>query len=159
MRCSPNRAYRLPASCLLNISHGKRLIEKKAGGDRQSIQTSQTPRASSGISYAAAAHHAHTPPVTGNPRTSYSEGTRPVGRSSSFQDYSQANHVTGGFDMVDSPFGYQTPPNPWGPGKGRGFKRERSSEAVSSKVGASLGKTRNGSGFRVVDSTPSRKNM
>ena len=25
LRCSGNRAYRLPPSCLLNISHGKRL--------------------------------------------------------------------------------------------------------------------------------------
>ena len=29
LRCSQNRAYRLPPSCLLNISHGKRLEEEK----------------------------------------------------------------------------------------------------------------------------------
>ena len=29
LRCSPNRAYRLPTSCLLNISYGKRSEAKK----------------------------------------------------------------------------------------------------------------------------------
>ena len=51
LRCSPNRAYRLPASCLLNLSYGKRSQEDRG---------SQQPNASqshlkSGTSYASAA--------------------------------------------------------------------------------------------------------
>ena len=40
LRCSENRAYRLPPSCLLNISHGKRLEEEK----KAQKLTGHTPR-------------------------------------------------------------------------------------------------------------------
>ncbi len=50
LRCSSNRAYRLPAPCLLNISHGKRLSE--SDGPKKISHKSHT---SSGTSYANAA--------------------------------------------------------------------------------------------------------
>lgn len=33
MRCSPNRAYHLPSSCLINLSYGKRLEANRGGVD------------------------------------------------------------------------------------------------------------------------------
>ena len=47
LRCSSNRAYRLPSSCLLSISHGKRLEESKGRKSHRSY-------AQSGSSYASA---------------------------------------------------------------------------------------------------------
>ena len=50
LRCSSNRAYRLPASCLLSISHGRRL----SGADGENKRSHKS-HAHSGTSYADAA--------------------------------------------------------------------------------------------------------
>ena len=58
LRCSSNRAYRLPASCLLSISHGKRVEENKKGKSHKGYTQSGTSYAS------AAAHNQYAQPLT-----------------------------------------------------------------------------------------------
>ena len=73
LRCSPNRAYRLPASCLLNISYGKRLEALKDSRKHQA----------SGASYSSAVQ---------NPYQSQFQ------RAQSFEQQQRGLHTSAGED-------------------------------------------------------------
>lgn len=125
LRCSPNRAYRLPAMCLLNLSHGKRSQK-----DKEVRKSGGKTHIHSGTSYASAA----------------------VGRAQSSESYSygydyqgqpQYGHRTKGasvgYDQVDSrgsPYRSSSSQD----GKGREQKdKARSSGSEGGPVGRGRG--------------------
>ncbi len=133
-------------------------------GGRQPGQISQTSssRVSSGTSYAAAAYQSHTPPVSGKdflPRPLAFGGSRQEGRNPNYQGYPQANHATGGYDMVDNRFQHQVPPNSRGAGRGRGFRAAMGDSKVMSSNVVIRGKPRNGNGHKGVGGASAQRDM
>ena len=150
LRCSPNRAYRLPPACLLNLSHGKRLQDQKEG--RLSPTKSHL---QPGTSYAStsATHTGHThrggvadPRQYFSPSYDYNQGRDYRGHS--------PRSAGGGYDMVDSSSRRATP---YSRGRGRGSASGGHRSANGDRTSAAAGR---GNGQRgVASQTPKTKSL
>lgn len=134
LRCSPNRAYRLPGACLLNITYGVKTEEMKSLPKNTPLKSLPL----SGTSYASATHQSHTPSL----RQGHTPSPRLVGGA-----YHSAN---GNIQR-----------QPHGPGRGRGFSpgyiRVMSSSAEKGVTpGRTPGRGRGKDQKGVASSTPSR---